>query len=149
MQKQMYSVHRLRRSQSKHRLWKKKNSERHVSHADCISLEHGKGLDRKGKKRKTHSSLHMGRLSYGELPTRAVQRGLVSPTVQRTSMQASLSLSLSPQAYMFWLRASLRAEKQREERAWQTSKPAETGWTTVLIMELQSQRCNLCASWES
>lgn len=44
------------------------------------------------EKRKTHSSLHMGRLGYGELPTRAVQRGPVSPTVQRTSMQASLAL---------------------------------------------------------
>lgn len=45
------------------------------------------------KKRKTHSCLHMGRLSYGALPTRAVHWELtaVSPVVQVSSMQGFLS----------------------------------------------------------
>ncbi len=65
-----------------------------------------------GKKRKTHSSLHMGRLSYGELPTRAVQRGPVSPAVQMTSMQAS------PFTGVHALAESQPAsrEREREER---------------------------------
>lgn len=49
------------------------------------------GQEEEGKK---HYSLHMARLSYGELPTRAVQRGVISPTVQTNSMKVSLSTCL-------------------------------------------------------
>lgn len=56
----------------------------------------------------------MGRLSYGGPPTRAVQSGPVSPSVQMTSTQASLSLSLSLLAYMLWLPAS--EQRKRGER---------------------------------
>lgn len=148
MQKEMYSVHRLRRSQSKHRLWKKK------IRTPCVACWlHQSGAwegfgQEEEKKRKTHSSLHMGRLSYGELPTRAVQRGACftySPKNQHAGF--SLSLSLCRLTRFGWEPAS--EQRKREEGAWQTSKPAETGWTTVLIMDLQSQRCYLCASWES
>lgn len=46
-----------------------------------------------GKKRKTHSCLHMGRLRYGALPTRAAHWELtaVPPVVPVSSMQALLS----------------------------------------------------------
>lgn len=52
------------------------------------------GQEEWGEKRKTNSGLHMGRLSYGVLPTRAVQWGPVSPMVQVTSMQAFLCCHL-------------------------------------------------------
>ncbi len=76
-----------------------KKKECRVSLADCICLKHMKGFHwiGRGKKRKTHSTLHMGRLSYREPPTRAVQRGPVSPAVQMTNRQASLSATRASQ----------------------------------------------------
>lgn len=51
------------------------------------------------------------RLSYGELPTRAVQRGPISPLVPQPSMQSSLSKGLHA------LAESQPVSREREGRA--------------------------------